>query len=190
MIIITLHGYNVRDGGVGSVDTFYDCLVDCGHRVKTGYADYGWMGILGTRFGGIKRVAKALAEKLSQDSSLDEDVCLLCHSNGLAIAQEVIKHTSKVHTIVAFNGALDQDAPFAGTVERVINFYAPADQVLRWGAWLRPGHVWGRAGQAGLTSDDERIENYIMEDVKGHSSVFHVKALRTKYAKRTCELLS
>lgn len=190
MIIITLHGYNVRDSGEGSVDTFFDQLAACGHRVKTAYADYGWMGLIGTRFGGNEKVAKSLAEKLEGDFEDSDKVVLLCHSNGLAIAHECVKHTNKIDTIVAFNGALDQDAEFSTTVNRVINFYAPEDGVLKWGAWLRLGHSWGRAGQAGLTSSDPRIENHKMEDVKSHSAVFKVKSLRKKYSTFLCELLS
>lgn len=187
--VITLHGYNVNDSGSGSVDTFADPLVDCGNNVMTGYADYGWIGLIGTRFGGIERIGQNLAKRLNSDFDPHAGLVLLCHSNGLAVAHECVKHTSRVTTIVSFNGALDQDACFSHTVEDIINFYAPADNVLRWGAWIRPGHVWGRAGQAGLTADDSRIMNIEMPDVKGHSAVFQVKALRDKYSRMLCQML-
>jgi len=190
MIILPLHGYNVRDRGKGSVDTFSTALKACGHDYMASYADYGWVGLLGTRFGGIGRIGQQLAHRINRDFPSDAKIVLLCHSNGLAVAHETIKHTSRVYQIISFNGALDQDASFSHTVKHIDNFYAPADTVLKWGAWLRPGHIWGRAGQAGLTQEDDRIHNYEMQDVRGHSSVFQVKALRDKYAQKVCDLLT
>ena len=189
MIIIPVHGYNVSDNGAGSVDTFTDALTGAGHSVLTHYADYGWIGLFTTRFGGIRSIAAGLARRIEEDFEDGDEVVLLCHSNGFAIAYECIKKTNKVDTIISFNGALDDDVVFSPNVKHIYNFYAPADKVLKWGAWLRPMHIWGRAGQSGLTDNDPRIVNIEMPDVRQHSSVFQVKALREKYSRWVVALL-
>ena len=185
-MIILVHGWRVGDGGAGTVDTFAEPLKKAGLRVDPHYADYGKLFL--TRFGRIKSISEALAYRLSRDFPA-KSVTLICHSNGLAIAHECIKHTSAVKTIISFNGALNADASFSHTVDRVINFHSPHDWVLKWGAWLRPFHSWGRAGQSGLSSADPRITNICMDDVKGHSKVFQVKSLREKYAQKVIDLV-
>lgn len=187
MDIVGIHGYNVTDNGAGSVDRFGPYLEQCGHKYWSELADYGWQGLLSTRFGSIERTARRLALLLDEIDL--KDVVLLAHSNGLAVAHEAVYYTNRVDTIIAFNGALDPDARFSCLVSQVINFYCPADKVLKYGASLRPWHKWGRAGQVGLISRDPRITNIRMDDVHGHSDVFQASDLCAKYAGIVCDLL-
>ena len=186
VIILPIHGYNDGSSGANNIDQLDLGDID----VRRNYADYGWVGLLATRFGGIKRIGQDLAHKINRDFPSDARICLLCHSNGFAVAHECIKHTSRVKVIISFNGALNVDANFSHTVDKIINFYAKKDMVLKWGAWLRPFHVWGRAGQSGLTTKDQRIENIEMPDVRGHSKVFQIKALRDKYSARVRNIVN
>jgi len=175
-----IHGFNVWDGGKGSVGTlapyfrFGDQLPDL--------HSYGLVGVLLLRW----RTKQAVEEILP--SILDGDV-LVCHSHGCLIAWKLIQAGAKPGAVICIQPAMRRDTVWPEDIP-VLCFYNEDDWVVSlgriWGRfasvanpWL-DRHGWGAAGRHGF--DQESIDNRSTlkgpTPASGHSGFFKLPARR------------
>lgn len=164
-----VHGFNVRDGGAGTVDMLAPHLTAAGWVVSQ--YDYGWTLLLGVLFGNPGR-----GRELARDSE-PGDVAI-GHSNGCAIIHRALHSGAHFRRAVYINPALDVTAapPAGGPLERVDVFYAPDDMAVL-AAKVIPGVLWGAMGREGYQGPDSRIRNHNLHNVLGpplgHSGALH-----------------
>ncbi len=167
--IILIHGFNVKDGGRGTIDTMAEPLVAMGHSVDKDTADYGWHWLFKVRFNhkkDVKRIAGAL---------LHADVAYT-HSNGGNYFNEACgllhqEHPEKKLKVVHFSPAIDRDAEIPACVTKMVIFSTPHDDAVKWAKMLL-FHSWGDAGRVGYTGSDKRGSTKRRSAVKAHSDWF------------------
>jgi len=132
-----IHGFNVSDGGRGSVGKFAPFLSE------PVLFDYGWTFLLGVRLFNDNR-ARRLVREIGQ-----EEVSVIAHSNGNTIALMAAEMGAPIRNIVGFNPALDVDAKLPPQVKRFDVFHATNDLTAffaipliksRWGGMMRYGY--------------------------------------------------
>ena len=163
--IYLVHGFNVKDGGDGSVGTLRRSLEISGHKVVL--VQYGWMHRFRVRMC-TKGVANVFASMAEPDS------VVIAHSNGANVVHAAAEAGAKFKHVFLINPALDagKDIPNA---DKVHVFYAPSDPWTRIARWI-PFSDWGRQGQVGYTGTDPRYKHTNLDDLAdkevGHSGIF------------------
>lgn len=172
-MIYLLHGFNVKDGGAGSVGTLVRSLEDGGHTVKM--VTYGWMQRFRVRActEGVAQTFACMAVKNS---------IVIAHSNGANVVNAAAEAGAVFKHVFLINPALDEGIAIPNA-RRVTVFHAPSDGWTRLARWI-PFSDWGRQGQVGYTGDDERYVNVDLDFLSGgeklgHSGVFKDVAVRT-----------
>lgn len=168
--VILLHGFNVFDKGAGTVGRLAPYFERAGYRVKQ--PSYGWVFLLGVRYANSK-IASMLA------GLIEPGDIIVGHSNGCAIAAEVLDLGAPVSQLVLINPALDSDHvfPITDDLRAVHVWHSPSDSPVWWAKWL-PGHAWGDMGAVGYNGRrDPRVINYDKEtkfepSSRKHSDVF------------------
>jgi len=155
MKIALLHGFNVSDGGKGTLGLWASTLRDAGHDAAL--LDYGWVGPLRVRIENMDVV-----ERLNE---LRPDV-IIGHSNGAAIAwQYMMQKCATMRGVVCVQPALNVDTVWPWRVNRIITLYNPHDYAVLWGrrwrivnpvSWF-VRHPWGAAGRYGFRKTDRRF---------------------------------
>ena len=162
MKIYLLHGFNVSDGGKGSIDKIIKPLQSVGHEIVE--LDYGNWNRLRVRLAN-KPLANIIA-KLVEPGSV-----LIGHSNGACIAQMAAMAGARINQLILINPALDSDSPMPNGI-RCDVCYSPDDKVVELSRWI-PWSPWGNMGRVGSTSGGI---NHNLEDITGneigHSSAF------------------
>ena len=165
-----IHGFNVSDGGTGSVGKF---------RRFFPWAllhNYGWVGLIGLRWRNDKVVRDLLPHIRKGD-------VLICHSNGCLIAWRLVKQGAPVSAVVCIQPALRRDTRWPDDVN-VLCLYNHDDWIVNlgrmWGRFMsvanpfRNRHGWGAAGRYGF--DQESVTNWRTDTgdfpAKVHSGVF------------------
>lgn len=171
-----VHGFNVADGGAGTVGRLTPYLQAAGFTVKP--FRYGWRGLLGVRFGngGIAR--------LLNDAMNPGDLAI-GHSNGCAIIHRAAKNYGAPFGPIAYlNPALDRDALLPPQIPHLAVWHSPSDRPVAWARWL-PFHPWGDMGADGYRGYyDPRITNHNKQtdyplSSRTHSDVFSPALLPT-----------
>lgn len=171
--VILVHGFNVRDGGRGSIGKLAPYFTSAGFEVLR--FDYGWRGLLGVRFGN-EGVAKKLIA-ITQPGDV-----IVGHSNGCCVAHLAAHTGARFGPCVYINPALDADARLAPQVPSLDVWFSPSDTPVRFARFL-PFHPWGDMGRKGYVGDyDPRIASYNKETdfsvrSDAHSDVFTEPAL-------------
>lgn len=166
--VILIHGFNVRDGGAGSILTLAPYFEAAGYRVKR--FRYGFTFLLGVRFL-CRRFARLL-----YDMAEDGDI-VVAHSNGCLIAMMAAEMDAEFSHMVFLNPALDRDCPLPAGVGRLDVWHSPSDLAVRAARWLL-FHRWGDMGAIGYRGlHDKRIRSFNKErdfpiSSRGHSDVF------------------
>lgn len=143
-MIYLVHGFNVSDGGKRTIDTMIPHLTKCGHQVKE--FDYGWVGLLGVRFGNKKK-AKKLADKLKPND------IVIGHSNGCAIIALAMQMGMVVSEAVLIHPALNKNwLPPENSAPKITVFYSAKDSAT-WISKILVNHIWGEMGTVGPKSD-------------------------------------
>lgn len=161
-----LHGFNVNDGGQGSIDRLKPYLAR-GGMIPIDH-DYGYFGLLDIRlFGGNARVAKEVAA-----SVLPGDIGI-GHSNGCAILAAAAALGAPFAGLVFINAALDEDCVVSKHVKFVHVYFNDGDYAV-WAAQVfKFKHPWGPMGRVGFKGEDPRYLNIdCSPDVQGHSDIF------------------
>lgn len=167
---ILCNGFN-EDGDFKTIDNLVPCIPESDNIQ---YADYGDFKFLGVRFFN-DNVASILAGMANPDS------IGIGHSNGCAILTQACWLTDKIKTLVLINPALDNDTAFPATVENVLVYFNPYDDVVKASKFLA-FHDWGDMGRVGYTGNDinvagyGRVQNfntYELFSAVGHSGVLN-----------------
>lgn len=167
-----IHGFNVRDGGRGTIakmKKFFSFPVV--HKI-------GWIGLIELRWRNKQIVRDILPLITSKD-------ILVGHSNAALIIYRLIESGAKPKAIILFNAALRRDARWPDDI-LVLNFHSSSDWVVQMARWwsrltslggLTP-HGWGAAGRYGFTSGQKNVTNIDMlmnqdrRAIDSHSGVF------------------
>lgn len=159
-----LHGFNVRDGGAGTVDKFIDSVAK--YECKSVEFEYGWLGFLGVRIAGgaLSSVLAKLGE--AQDFAI-------AHSNGCCIVHRALQKGLKLKFAIYIAPALDADVeiPF-DSVERIYVLHSTNDFPVRIAKYI-PLHPWGSMGNEGAERTKQGYKNIDCSSfAAGHSDYF------------------
>ena len=159
-LCLLVHGFNVKDDGVGTVGRLQPYLTARGW--DTIMFKMGWMDLLQVRLQNRKH-AQRLAETAKNAKLLGYEVIAIGHSNGCAVINLATKLYDAPITRAAYlNPALDCDSTPGPQVERVDVWYSPHDWVVKLANKL-PAHDWGNMGAVGYCGSDPRMKNYNKE---------------------------
>jgi hypothetical protein len=179
--VILVHGFNVKDGGVGSVGKLKPFFEKTGCTAEM--FDYGWFGLFHTRWNNGS-VAERLNERVLDLKSIGHKVIVVGHSNGATITHlSAQKHQCPIDRAVYINPALDHDIKIPESIKEVDVWHNPHDRIVTLSKF-RLFHLWGEAGRYGLTRFDYRCKNYnVVNFLSGkggsHSKPFSDDAIET-----------
>lgn len=176
MRIWLVHGFNVRDGGRGTVDQLIPFLKKDGHEVLQ--FDYGWTFLLGARFGNKGR-AKKLA-KLVQPGDV-----LIAHSNGCTIGHRTCNLLPLVpfSIVIYIAPALDPNlVPQWGRVKKLVVYFSPDDSVVKKARWF-PLVIWGDMGARGCNVKHAKVKNFNKSRLLG-TEVGHSKQFEPRFCEK------
>lgn len=142
---------------------------------RVAYVEYGWIAALETRR--INPVVVGSIRPYINDGDI-----LVAHSNGCAIAYELVLSGLTPKGLVLINGALIRDIQIPTGIEFVHCYWNPGDIVTidaMVGADLHfVDPNWGDMGHAGYLGNDPRVFNPDcsktpgLPQVLGHSAIF------------------
>lgn len=176
-----IHGFNVLDGGRGSVGRLVPWL----HGARR--YDYGWTFLLRLRWVNDSAVHELL-------HSIKTGDVLVAHSNGCLIvwrlAWELRKRGIRLGAVICIQPALRRDTLWPDDLP-VLCAFNPDDWIVElgrmWGRFVsvaqpwRERHGWGAAGRHGFTSGQALVENRDTAEehpqALGHSGIFVPPAL-------------
>lgn len=166
--LVFAHGFNVKDGGRGTLDRLLPYL-ERTHNILQ--ADYGWLSLLGTWF--YNDNCARLIAGLTPVNSVG-----VGHSNGCALLVKACDYGAKFKRLVLINPALDRDTEFPEQLDRIDVIHNLYDDTVTLSKWL-PFHPWGEMGRVGYEGGDIRVMNHDSSElfgVFGHSAVLKEKA--------------
>lgn len=151
-----IHGFNVSDGGVGTVGNLRPFFADAVlYKI-------GMIGLANLRCKNKKIVDELLPHIGPED-------VIVGHSNGALICHRLLQAGARPKAVVLINPALRRDTRFPRDV-RVLCLHTKGDfTVLMGRAWsrlvslgkIRP-HGWGAAGYYGITTGQKNVINIDM----------------------------
>ena len=168
-----VHGFNVKDGGAGSIGKLAPYFEAAGYEVK--HFRYGWTAMLMILPFTSRFLNRRLGKMLAGIISAGDDVA--GHSNGGLIAKLSGDYGAPVRNLIIINGAIDSKVKFAPQIERVHIWYSPSDRPVTI-ARILPRHPWGNMGAVGYQGPyDSRVTCYNKENgfpvsSRAHSDVF------------------
>ncbi len=159
-----IHGFNVFDGGLGTVGRLIPYLPD---RYEPSMFVYGWKGLF-TIWAGYNKI---LAKDLLNEVGIYDVV--IGHSNGCAIIARALEAGMVCKQVVLIHPALDRDwePPVDCGCQRIDVYYSSRDIATR-AARLIPWHRWGGMGTYGPDSDSSIFHKH--DDGFRHSEGFAV----------------
>lgn len=160
--VILVHGFNVRDGGEGSIDKLIPYLLELGYNVVE--FDYGYRFLFGVRFCSEKDTRRLMDLWKPGDIPVG-------HSNGCTLISRAIDKGMPVKRAVFIHPALNKDwepNPLH-PIERIDVFYSKEDRAT-WAAKFLLFHRWGAMGTDGPQGDDPRMMGH--EEDQSHSGGF------------------
>lgn len=191
MRIVGVHGFNVRDKGLRSIDALGNSLAS---NVPDIYydadgADYGFYGLWKVRFRSkpaVRRIAEAIKGAHG----------VIAHSNGANYtmkALELLKSEGYENTdlkIIFYSPALNVKQPLhLYEFDKLHVFHSESDWIVKLSSWL-PFHPWGRAGAKGIKAEvlpEHRLNNIYYEGI--HHSDWFTKLSLPTLTKFTAKLL-
>jgi hypothetical protein len=174
-----LHG--IRTGAHTEVKGLIPYLKDAGFDVA--YPDYGYELALETRFVNPMIVGSILPYIKPGD-------ILLGHSNGCALAYDLLQAGAPATRAVFINAALETRLTLPAGLKSLDVYHNAGDTITEAAAiaerlgWV--DHVWGEMGHAGYQGVDSRVMNIDcgfgrgpeMPVVSGHSAIFTPENLK------------
>lgn len=148
MTIHLLHG--IHTGGPSWIEGFIPYLTP----LAVSYPDYGWI------LGAATRLINPAVVGTIKPYIAPDDV-LVCHSNGCAIAYDLMHAGAKFAGAVFINAALQRDIVCPDWVKWIDVYYNPGDcitEAAKIGAMLGlDDPVWGEMGHAGYLGDNPKV---------------------------------
>lgn len=182
-LVILIHGFNVTDGGAGTVRRLKPFYQMRGANVTS--LRYGWFGLLRARFCN-EEVSENLARLITRSAKTYSQIIVVGHSNGCAIAHLAsFKCSEQIHRFVYINPALKLDYAPAQNVKGIDVWHNAEDNAVLWAKllfWRAKERPWGLMGRTGYKGNDSRFVNFDTANdfslkVKGHSAVFKKKVI-------------
>lgn len=175
MKFVLVHGFNVRDGGKGTVDQLGWLIRDDGHEVDVDEGDYGFFSIWMVRFR-KSRTRQRVLYRLAR--SFETADVIITHSNGANFTTQALDmlapEFNNTKLVIHISPALDTDTPIPLAVKKQLVMFTPHDKWVRLSTFLL-FHPWGRMGAKGYSGNDNRNTNLKAPEVKGHSRWFKVE---------------
>lgn len=162
--IYLVHGFNVKDGGEGTLGALRPVLEGLGYEVVM--VRYGWVFRLRVRLcnSRLARVIGSMAEQRS---------IAIGHSNGCELIHEALSYGAPFKKVLYFNPALDNDVDMSPQVDQFYVFYSDSDSATKWAKYI-PFDPWGNMGNVGYKGTSTNVTNFNLEDITGremsHSS--------------------
>lgn len=174
MNIVSIHGFNVRDGGSRTIDRLGPFAIYDGYLFDYDEADYGFFNLWMVRL--IRRKLRARVLHRIANAIENADV-IITHSNGANFATQALDMLGAEHNnskiVIHISPALDKDTPIPLAVKSQLVMFTPNDFWVKLSSWI-PLHPWGRMGARGYSGDDNRNTNQENKDVKSHSGWFKI----------------
>jgi len=175
MKIVLVHGFNVRDGGRGTVDQLSWLIRDDGYKVDLDEGDYGFFTIWMIRFKKSK-IRQRVLYRLAK--TFETAQVIITHSNGAHFCTEALELLPTAYNntkiVIHISPALDRDTEIPLAVRQQLVMHTPHDKAVKLASWIPFNHPWGRMGAKGYSGDDNRNTNLEVPEVKGHSRWFKV----------------
>ena len=171
--VILVHGFNVRDGGAGSILKLTPYLEAAGYRVKR--FRLGFLDLIGVR------MLNGRFSDLLTDMSEPGDI-VIGHSNGCLISMLAAEQGAEFAQMIFINPALDGDTPLPKQIKRLDVWFSPSDGPTWWAKFLYK-HRWGDMARTGYVGvKDSRVVNHNKQNQtelssSHHSDVFEDKKL-------------
>lgn len=184
---ILVHGFNVSDGGQGSVGMLEPFLAAQGivpHRLN-----YTHFGFLEARLRNAK-VAQTVSRIAYNLKLRGDTVMAFGHSNGAAILHLATTHyDAKIDHLVYVNPALQRELAPGRHVKSCDVWHSPSDMPVAIAEFIRKltfsainSRPWGDMGAFGYVGEDKRMRNFNKESdylvsSEGHSDVWQLDKL-------------
>ncbi len=174
-----IHGFNVSDGGDGSVNLLKPILreYDDGHLLIHQYRRLGLFGVLRHN----TRISKALKHRVKSMNEKGFTVNAVGHSNGCALIVEAARHGAVFDSVILINPALNTNIVFPLTIKNILVVHTKHDKATRIARFfdviplverLIPD-IWGAMGAVGYKGLDRRVHNLDLSySVDDHSDIF------------------
>lgn len=170
--ICLVHGFNVKDGGAGTVDQLAPWITAAGYECDTDETDYGYFGLLDVRLRNGKRRRRVLYRLARAFERAD---VIITHSNGANFTHQALDMLPDTFVnsklVIHISPALDRNALIPNAVKKMLVMHTPHDKWVRLSTYL-PGHPWGRMGAFGYDGGDKRVINRECPEVRRHSDWF------------------
>lgn len=183
MRVHLIHGFNVSDGGRGSIGNLQSALRAA--SLTPVLHDYGWTGPLRLRLRNRSVVRKLLAE-------IEPGEAVAAHSNGALICRRlVLEDPHRLSAAVLIQPCVRRDLIWPAQL-RLLCLHNPYDYAVQLGRmWGRLStlvtpfspHGWGAAGYYGFSVDQDNVTswdtsaNYWSVPARGHSTALRPPAV-------------
>ncbi len=175
MKFVLVHGFNIRDGGRGTIDQLAPLIRDAGYEVDVDEADYGHFNIWMIRLKKSK-IRQRVLYRLAR--SFETADVIITHSNGANFTTQALlmlpAEFNNTKIVIHISPALDTDTEIPLAVKHQLVLYTPHDKAVRLSSWIPFNFPWGRMGAKGYTGEDNRNTNMKEAEVKGHSLWFAI----------------
>lgn len=177
MRVHLIHGIHSSHGG--NTSRLAPAFRAAGYDVMV--RSYGWAFASPAILPGLvdwqnQRRARKLAERI------EDGDCIVCHSNGGAVAWHIQSEHRVLSALILINPALDRDTQFHN-VGKVLCIHNAGDTVVGWSE-LAPLSHWGAMGRDGMDGSQPNGRNIDganppagLPKLWGHSAMFETEAL-------------
>lgn len=189
MRVVLCHGFNVRDGGAGSVDRLIPLIKKAGYEVDKDEGDYGYFNLFMIRMFASRKRTLVLRRLARAFRTAD---VIITHSNGANFTTKALNTLSSKYDntklVVHISPALNCKTPIPEAVKAQLVLCTPHDGWVKLSSYL-PLHSWGRMGARGYQGPSMKNTNVEEARVKKHSGWFNLRFYRKtwKYAESFIE---
>lgn len=173
--VVFLHGWNVKDGGEGTVDTLVPFFNEWGWDTDKDEADYGFIFWRMLSIVGRALFTKKIIKRIVP--ALEKADLIITHSNGANFATRALKllpeemHNTKV--VVHFSPALNKKTKIPPAVKSQLVVHTRHDKAVKAAKFLLLSN-WGNMGAVGYMGYDQRNTNLDATNfIRDHSDHFH-----------------
>jgi len=170
-----VHGFNVRDGGEGTVDRLEPYMKEAGWDVNKDEADYGYYSLFMIKWAKSKKRSQVLY-RLAK--AFEKANVIVTHSNGAHFTTQALNmlgpEFNNTKVVIHISPALDRDTPIPLAVKAQMVLCTPHDFWVRLSSYI-PFFPWGRMGAFGYSGEDNRNLNEMHKEVREHSDWFKEK---------------
>lgn len=177
-----IHGFNVTDGGEGTLGNLMDSLTLQGYDCIL--HDIGFINLISLRCKNSE-ISKNLAKQVKKGDIIvgHSNGCLIAHMTTMILANKGIYPRA----VVTINAAMRRDTHWLKDFY-ILNLHSSKDWIVQlgriWGRLMSLGglapHGWGAAGRYGFTSGHPKLTNwdtamgYWDKPTKGHSDLLKI----------------